>query len=133
MADDNAFSLYTDRAGQIWVGTYQKGLQRVDPATGAFSAPILFGKKNESQIRVITQLADGAMLIGTTGGGMFELDPRSGTKRPFVVGKAGLSGSASRPNPAPSGSARRTGSIASIAARASSTTTPSRTAFPAAR
>jgi methyl-accepting chemotaxis protein/ligand-binding sensor domain-containing protein len=94
MADDNAFSLYTDRAGQIWIGTYQKGLQRVDPATGAFSAPILFGKKNESQIRVITQLADGTMLVGTTGGGMFQLDPRSGAKRSFVVGKDGLSGSA---------------------------------------
>jgi len=94
MADDNAFAVYADRAGQVWVGTYSKGLQRVDPNTGVFSAPILFGKKNESQIRVITQLSDGAMLIGTTGGGMFEYDPRSGAKRPFKVGNDGVSASA---------------------------------------
>jgi len=94
MVDDNAFAVYADADGKIWIGTYQKGLQRVDPATGAFSAPITFGKKGESQIRVITQLSDGAMLIGTTGGGMFQYDQRSGTKRPFVVGENGLSGSA---------------------------------------
>ena len=61
MVDDNAFAVYADRAGQIWIGTYSKGLQRLDPNTGVFGAPILFGKKSESQIRVITQLSDGAM------------------------------------------------------------------------
>jgi methyl-accepting chemotaxis protein len=94
VADDNAFAVYADRAGQVWIGTYSKGLQRVDPNTGVFSAPILFGKKNESQIRVITQLSDGAMLIGTTGGGMFEYDPRSGARRSFKVGNDGVSASA---------------------------------------
>ena len=94
MADDNAFAVYADRAGQVWIGTYSKGLQRVDPNTGVFSAPVLFGKKNESQIRVITQLSDGAMLIGTTGGGMFEYDPRSGARRSFKVGNDGVSASA---------------------------------------
>jgi methyl-accepting chemotaxis protein/ligand-binding sensor domain-containing protein len=93
MADDNAFAVYADRAGQIWIGTYSKGLQRVDPNTGVFSAPILFGKKNESQIRVIQQLSDGAMLIGTSGQGMFEYDARSGSKHSYKVGTDGVSGS----------------------------------------
>jgi methyl-accepting chemotaxis protein/ligand-binding sensor domain-containing protein len=91
MADDNAFAVYADRAGQIWIGTYSKGLQRLDPNTGVFSAPILLGKNRESQIRVITQLSDGAMLIGTTGGSMIEYDPRTGKKKPFAVGNDGVS------------------------------------------
>ena len=63
MADDNAFAVYTDRGGRVWIGTYSKGLQRVDPATGTFSAPILLGKGKQSQIRIITELFDGRLLL----------------------------------------------------------------------
>jgi signal transduction histidine kinase/ligand-binding sensor domain-containing protein/ActR/RegA family two-component response regulator len=98
MADEHTFAVHADRSGNVWVGTFQHGLQRVDPATGVFSEPILLGRGNESQIRVITELSDGNLLIGTTasmtsiGGGMIEYDPRTGRKRWYAVGKGGISG-----------------------------------------
>jgi methyl-accepting chemotaxis protein/ligand-binding sensor domain-containing protein len=94
MADDHAFAVHADRAGGIWIGTYQKGLQRVDPATGTFGAPVLLGKGKQSQIRVITELADGRFLLGTIGGGMYEFNPATGRQRAYPVGQNGISGPA---------------------------------------
>jgi ligand-binding sensor domain-containing protein len=93
MADDHAFAVHTDREGRVWIGTYQKGLQRVDPAAGTFSAPILLGKGKQSQIRIITELSDGRFLLGTAGNGMFQYDPSTGRQRAYAVGKDGVSGS----------------------------------------
>jgi hypothetical protein len=68
-------------------------LQRVDPATGSFSAPIALGKGKQSQIRVITELSDGRFLLGTAAGGMYQYDPSTGRQRVYAVGKDGVSGS----------------------------------------
>jgi signal transduction histidine kinase/ligand-binding sensor domain-containing protein/ActR/RegA family two-component response regulator len=96
-ADLSAFALRTDRGGRIWIGTFQKGLQSVDPATGTFSTPIALGRRGDSQIRVITELEDGALLVGTTtsgtriGDGLVEVDPRTGAVRRYPVGQRGIS------------------------------------------
>ncbi|MEO8564718.1 MAG: two-component regulator propeller domain-containing protein, partial [bacterium] len=98
MADNQAFSIFADRAGSVWVGTLTHGLQRVDPATGVFSTPIPLGNGLESEVRVIMELSDGVLLVGTTanmtsmGGGMIEFDPRTGTKRSYTAGRDGISG-----------------------------------------
>jgi methyl-accepting chemotaxis protein/ligand-binding sensor domain-containing protein len=92
MADDHAFAVQADRVGGVWIGTYQKGLQRVDPATGSFGAPILLGKGKQSQIRVITELSDGRLLLGTAAGGMHELNPATGRQRAYAIGADGVSG-----------------------------------------
>ena len=94
MADDHAFAVHAARTGGVWIGTYQKGLQRVDPATGVFGAPILLGKGKQSQIRVITELTDGRLLLGTVGGGMYEFNPATGRQRSYAIGKDGVSGPA---------------------------------------
>ena len=94
MADDHAFAVHADRGGRVWIGTYQKGLQRVDPATGTFAAPIPLGKGKQSQIRVITEVADGRLLLGTIGGGMYLYDPSTGRQRAYPIGKDGISGNA---------------------------------------
>ena len=93
MADDHAFAVHADREGRVWVGTYQKGLQRVDPVTGTFSAPILLGKARQSQIRIITELGDGRLLLGTAANGMYQYDPSTGKQRAYAIGKDGVSGS----------------------------------------
>lgn len=60
-------ALYRDRAGEIWIGTYEglahfdgREARVVDPATGAPSTPV----------RVFAQTADGALWMGTNGGGL---------------------------------------------------------------
>jgi two-component system sensor histidine kinase ChiS len=90
VTDDNAFAVYGDRAGQVWIGTNSKGLQRIDPATGKVTV-FQVGKTTESQIRIITETADGMLLVGTTGGGLVEFDPRTANKRWFQAGKDGIS------------------------------------------
>ena len=97
IADHHTFSVHADRQGRIWVGTFQRGLQYVDPATGVFSKPIALGRREESQVRVITELRDGALLVGTTtsgtriGNGLIEVDPRTGRLRRYPVGARGIS------------------------------------------
>jgi signal transduction histidine kinase/ligand-binding sensor domain-containing protein/CheY-like chemotaxis protein len=98
IADISTFAVHTDRSGRVWIGTFQRGLQYVDPATGHFSKPILLGTREESQIRVITELHDGGMLIGTTasgtriGNGLIEVDREGHVKRRYPVGANGISG-----------------------------------------
>jgi signal transduction histidine kinase/ligand-binding sensor domain-containing protein/CheY-like chemotaxis protein len=97
IADWHTFSVHADRAGRIWVGTFQSGLQSVDPQTGVFSKPILLGQRDESQIRVLTELRDGALLVGTTtsgtriGNGLVEVNPRTGRITRYPVGARGIS------------------------------------------
>lgn len=40
LANDNVWTIYEDQWGYIWIGTLGSGVQRVNPKTGAMTAPI---------------------------------------------------------------------------------------------
>ena len=66
-------SLYCDRDGNLWVGT-SKGLQRYDYATDRF-LNYHFPDSLKPRVATICQLHNGTMLVGTSGYGIFEVDP----------------------------------------------------------
>lgn len=66
-------ALFTSRRGTLFIGT-AKGLARYDEANDRFVRISLPGKGGDTwRITQMTQLPDGRMLIGTAGGGLFEL------------------------------------------------------------
>ncbi len=82
LAANEVRDLMQDRGGQIWVGSFGSGVQRHNPlntaihtldrhalASGghAFEAP---------NVRAITELQDGRVLLGTTDRGVLVLDPQ---------------------------------------------------------
>ena len=68
-------SLLCDREGRLWVGTTQ-GLQRYDPATDRF-VNYHFPDSLRPRASAILQLRDGKLLVGTSGYGVYEVNPSS--------------------------------------------------------
>ena len=68
-------SLLCDREGRLWVGTTQ-GLQRYDPATDRF-VNYHFPDNLRPRVSAILQLRDGKLLVGTSGYGVYEVNPSS--------------------------------------------------------
>ena len=68
-------SLLCDSDGRLWVGTTQ-GLQRYDPATDRF-VNYHFPDSLRPRASAILQLRDGKLLVGTSGYGVYEVNPSS--------------------------------------------------------
>ncbi|MEM8934223.1 MAG: ATP-binding protein, partial [Acidobacteriota bacterium] len=74
-------ALLTDRAGDVWIGTRQSGLDRLDRRSGSFRHyPPTGDSSGPSAAGVVGLLedADGSLWIATFGGGLDRLDPERG-------------------------------------------------------
>jgi PAS domain S-box-containing protein len=69
-------SLYVDRRGTLWVGTYD-ALDRFDPATGRFRA-YRSAVPGSHQYRAITEDPSGALWLASLGSGLHRFDPATG-------------------------------------------------------
>jgi signal transduction histidine kinase/ligand-binding sensor domain-containing protein/CheY-like chemotaxis protein len=82
LSDDTVRAVYRDRDGILWVGTGFGGLDRLDPASGAFAQyrhePANRGSLSDNAVNCIYQDTGGTLWVGTNGG-LDRLDPASGT------------------------------------------------------
>lgn len=87
-AGNNVRTLMVDRHGMIWIGTWGRGLDRLDPRTGIFShyAHVANNPRSLASNLILSLHEDrsGAIWVGTNDAGLDLLDPRSGTARHFV-------------------------------------------------
>ncbi len=82
LSNDNVLSLYRDKRGVIWVGTWLKGVDRFDPAKEKFER-YTFGNDNPNGLHgdgvwSIYEDRSGIVWIGTGGGGLHRLDRQTG-------------------------------------------------------
>jgi len=96
LSDNAAYSIYKDREGGIWVGTYFGGINyypyqytpfnKYYPIENKDNAKTLIGRR----IREFQQAGDGRLWIGTEDGGLSLFNPRSDTFEHFLPdGKPG--------------------------------------------
>lgn len=85
LSNNNVWSLLQDRAGVLWVGTYGGGLNRFDRQTGKFvryqyapSDPTSLSNNNVLSLSTDRKSSNGAIWVGTYGGGVNYLDPTTG-------------------------------------------------------
>ena len=74
------FTLYLDKNGFLWAGTYHDGVFRIDPATGRYDQILCDGTKNglsQNDVTSVTEDDFGNVWIGTLGGGVDVYDPRT--------------------------------------------------------
>ena len=75
------------RDGAIWVGTFEGGLNRFDPATGQVTRfrhdPADPSSLPANIVRAVLPDRDGRVWVGTQGGGLARLDPAKGTFERF--------------------------------------------------
>jgi ligand-binding sensor domain-containing protein len=74
-------TVYADREGMIWIGTWGEGLDRLDPVTGIFTH---FGHKSNDpgslsndSVRAVLEDRDGVLWVGSNGG-LDRYDPKTG-------------------------------------------------------
>jgi ligand-binding sensor domain-containing protein/serine phosphatase RsbU (regulator of sigma subunit) len=74
--------LVEDRYGMIWIGTFEGGLNRFDPATGDVTRfrhdPVDPASLPANTVRALGEDRDGRIWVGTQGGGLARLDPGTG-------------------------------------------------------
>lgn len=82
VGDARIFTLYRDRADNLWVGTDQEGLKWRDPATGLFVTyarqPLDRHSLSDNQVRSILVDRTGTLWAGTLFGGVNRSDLASG-------------------------------------------------------
>ncbi len=75
-------TLYTDRAGTLWIGTLASGLNRFDPYSEQFTLyrhdPADPGSLSSDAVRAIYEDAAGTIWVGTLGGGLNRFDRATG-------------------------------------------------------
>lgn len=75
-------TLYTDRAGVLWIGTFASGLNRYDPRSEQFTLyrhdPGDPTSLSSDAVRAIYEDSAGALWVGTLGGGLNRLDRSTG-------------------------------------------------------
>ncbi|MCS6882196.1 MAG: two-component regulator propeller domain-containing protein [Oscillochloridaceae bacterium] len=75
-------TLYTDRAGNLWIGTFASGLNRYDPLSERFTLyrfdPADPASLSSDAVRAICEDGAGGLWVGTLGGGLNRLDPATG-------------------------------------------------------
>ncbi|MFV9505355.1 MAG: two-component regulator propeller domain-containing protein [Oscillochloridaceae bacterium umkhey_bin13] len=82
LASSQIDTLYTDRAGMLWIGTLASGLNRYDPYQEQFTHyrhnPNDPTSLSSNAVRAIHEDATGRFWIGTLGGGLNQFDPATG-------------------------------------------------------
>jgi ligand-binding sensor domain-containing protein len=85
---NNIRTLMVDRKGMIWVGTWGRGLDRLEPHTGTFTHythSVSDGRSLSSNLILsLHEDRNGAIWVGTGDAGLNLLDPVSGTVRHFA-------------------------------------------------
>jgi signal transduction histidine kinase/ligand-binding sensor domain-containing protein len=91
---NNIATLYEDRAGTLWVGTWGGGLCKFDRTSGIATTyrfdPMDATSLSSNFIRSITEDPDGTLWIGTNGGGLNHFDPKKGICTLILQEKNGL-------------------------------------------
>ncbi len=81
IATSNVMRLHHGRNGQLWVGTYSKGLDRYDPLTETFTHfshdPLDSTSLSGDRVRSLCEDAAGRLWVGTLNNGLNRLDPGS--------------------------------------------------------
>jgi len=92
LSDDRAYTLYEDRRGTLWVGTFGGGLNRIFIPTAEDGTKNYAGlyfisyqtdatdsaSLSENRVMAICESRDGALWIGTFGGGLNKFDRATG-------------------------------------------------------
>ncbi|MCP4217502.1 MAG: PAS domain-containing protein [bacterium] len=82
VSSNMVYALLEDHSGSIWIGT-DKGLDRLDTATGAFRSyavdAVESGSQNRDYVMTLFEDRDGVLWAGTWGGGLHRFDRDSGT------------------------------------------------------
>ena len=82
LEDDAVHSLFVDREGGVWVGTYFGGVHRVGLSRGNFSVFMLEGNNNTADVvREICRDSLGHIWVGAEDGGLYMQDPETGKLR----------------------------------------------------
>ena len=83
LTDDRIFALLTDRAGALWIGTFEGGLNRLDPHTGRFTSykndPADPTSLSGNGVTTIYEDRKGVLWVGVYRGGLNRFDPSTGT------------------------------------------------------
>ncbi len=81
LSNDDIVSLLEDRLGNLWIGTYGGGLNKLDANTGKMKRYTYDPPREESIsqgiVWTICEDHEGILWLGTNGGGMSRLDPRT--------------------------------------------------------
>ncbi|WP_426110960.1 two-component regulator propeller domain-containing protein [Massilia sp. PWRC2] len=80
LADNFVSSIYRDRVGTFWVGTWYAGVSRVDLGSGGFTRIVRVDGSasiSDNKVRAIADGADGKLWLGTNDG-LNHYDPASG-------------------------------------------------------
>lgn len=81
LSDNNVWAIYKDKTGILWIGT-DKGLNRFDRKTGTFIHYTNDPKKpntlNHDRVMAICEDNLGVLWLGTRGGGINQLDKKTG-------------------------------------------------------
>ena len=78
LADNEVYSIFSDNAGQTWIGTFS-GLCRFNAADSSFiSYDDLLGSEQVNSIYCLFQDSNGFLWAGTDNSGLIKVDPRTG-------------------------------------------------------
>ncbi|MCW8810750.1 MAG: triple tyrosine motif-containing protein, partial [Ignavibacteriaceae bacterium] len=82
LSDDKVYSVFRDRSGNLWVGTFN-GLERLDERTGKFfhyrNNPNDPTSLSDNWVWPIFEDSHGYLWVGTVRGGLSRFDPRTNT------------------------------------------------------
>ena len=82
LSDDRVTAVHQDHKGDLWVGTYQGGLNRLDRAAGTLTVyrrgPAASNTLSSDMVRAIYEDRSGTLWVGT-GSGLDRFEPDSGT------------------------------------------------------
>jgi signal transduction histidine kinase/ligand-binding sensor domain-containing protein/DNA-binding response OmpR family regulator len=94
LTDGAIIAAHRDRQGNLWFGSYSKGLflynREKDSFTRFFSDAAQPGSLPANDVRVIYQDSKNRLWVGTNGGGLCLLDRTSGKVRQFVPGNSSI-------------------------------------------